>query len=633
MLSDETVERVRSETSIAAVVGERVRLQKRGRSLLGLCPFHQEKTPSFHVNEERGFYHCFGCGASGDAIRFVRELDGLTFVEAVRRLAETQGIEIVETGTDAERKQQAEVRRRRDELYSVSESAAAFFERMLRTHPLGRIAHAELARRGLDPGATPTCAEALRAFRVGYAPYGWSALADHLRTEGFSHHAAERVGLLAPRKSGPGHYDRFRHRLMFAILDLEGRVIAFSGRALDEPTAEQLNAAGIEPLRQSDGGTAKYINSPESPIYKKREAVFGLRQARTAIRQLDRSVLVEGNFDVVSLHARGLTHVAAPLGTAFTAEQGRQLKRFSANVILLFDGDEAGRRATLAAQQACDEAGLNARVASLPDGTDPDDLVRQDGIEAIEQRLAAAKSLLEYRIDAHLQAGFESDDVRQRAATVKQVAQLIAAEEDPTTRALAERYADRIAERLGIADVRTFRALARTLQDTLAQRRAGRDGGPERTSPPPERARSRDRRSDLPLEILGALLDFPSLLDGDDHLLDALSCLKGDTAIALAAMRQTGPGFDRDLDSFLSRLPPAVRAFAGARLAAPRHEDREHARSELLDNLEKLRRLELSRQKGELVGELERLQSAGDFDQEMALLREQARRAKERHGL
>ena len=345
MIADETIERVRREARIVTIIGERVKLTLRGRSHVGLCPFHKEKTPSFHVNDDRGFYHCFGCAASGDAIKFLREQDGLSFIDAVRYIAERQGIEIVETGSDAERREQSEARRRRDELFAIGETAAAYFERMLVSHPLAPLADVGAERRGLDPSLTTgPVAEALRAFRIGYAPYGWDKLAEHLREAGSSVRAAETVGLLVPRKKGPGHYDRFRHRLMFAIVDLDGKIIGFSGRALAEPTEAELRAAGVESMGTSGEPPAKYLNSPESPIYKKRDAVFGLWQARQAIRREDRAIVVEGNFDVMSLHARGVANVVAPLGTAFTPEQAKQVSRFSQHVTLFFDGDTAGAR-------------------------------------------------------------------------------------------------------------------------------------------------------------------------------------------------------------------------------------------------------------------------------------------------
>ncbi|MEI9951041.1 MAG: CHC2 zinc finger domain-containing protein [Pseudomonadota bacterium] len=234
MIGQETLDRVRREIGIVELIGQTVRLQKRGRSHVGVCPFHKEKTPSFHVNAERGFYYCFGCHESGDAIKFVQRIEGLEFSEAVRELCERAGIQIVETSSEPERKLQAEVRRRQQELYDVGNAAAHYFELMLREHPLGGHGLAELDRRGLAADApTGPVADALQSFRIGYAPYGWDGLAKHLASAGLSASAAEKIGVIVPRKTGVGYYDRFRHRLMFAVLDLQG-----SRRRLQRPRAQ-----------------------------------------------------------------------------------------------------------------------------------------------------------------------------------------------------------------------------------------------------------------------------------------------------------------------------------------------------------------------------------------------------------
>jgi DNA primase len=635
VIGQETLDRVRQLTGIVELIGESVKLAKRGRSHTGLCPFHKEKTPSFHVNEERGFYHCFGCGESGDCIKFVQQTEGLTFIEAVRRLAERAGIEIVETASDAERKQQAELRRRQQELFDVGAAAAAFFERMLREHPLREFALAELARRALHPdGATREVADALQAFRIGYAPYGWDALGRHLRESGLSAHAAEKVGLLAPRKQGPGHYDRFRHRLMFAVLDLQGRVIAFSGRALEEPSAAALQEARVDALGTASAGEApaKYVNSPESPIYRKREAVFGLYQARQALRASERALVVEGNFDVLSLHARGIHNAIAPLGTAFTTEQAKQIKRFAPRVVLLFDGDTAGRKAARASREACREAGLEAQVGTLPEGTDPDALVRSQGVEGITRIVQAARGMLEYLIDITLDNTFSADDSRAKAARIKEVTELLASEEDPAVRAMAKRHADSIAARLGISDGITLDALERSVRVALSGRQMGQNAPANRVEAP-ARARSRDRRDDIGSEILGALLDYPVLFDTPE-VLEGLELLEGELAASIAALRQ---GYDGSSighpEEVLAKLSPSIHPFALARLAAPRHERLEDARTELVGNVKKLKGLELQRHKSEVVVELQRAAATGDFEHEVALLREQMRRARERHGL
>ncbi len=624
MIADETIDRVKREARIVAIVGERVKLVLRGRSHVGLCPFHKEKTPSFHVNDERGFYHCFGCGASGDSIKFLREVDSLSFVDAVRYIAERQGIDIVETGSDAERREQGEARRRREELYVAGEAAAAYFERMLRTHPLSAFATDELLRRGLDPSVEDgPIAEALRAFRIGYAPYGWDGFARHLKDTSASLRAAETVGLIVPRKSGPGHYDRFRHRLMFAIVNLDGKIIGFSGRSLDEPSDAQREAAGAPKMGGGDEAPAKYVNSPESPVYKKQEAVFGLWQARQAVRKEDRAILVEGNFDVVSLHARGVANVVAPLGTAFTAEQARQIKRFTQNVTLFFDGDDAGRRAVRASREPCREAGLLASVATLPEGKDPDEIARDGGAVAVQKFVKSAQSLLAHLIDDLLDPSFAASDAHALAARIQQVAELIKSEDDPTVRAVAERHADAAAGRLSNGDAGSFRALASVVQRATAGASATSANA---VPPPPERARSRERRPDIGLEILGALLDFPELLDAPE-VLDAAATVSGDAALAVGALRHF-PELIGNPEQLLAKLPPSIHPFAAARLARPRHPSMDDAKAELLGNVEKLKRLELSRRKSEVIEELARVQVSGDFDREIALLSEQARRAR-----
>jgi DNA primase len=643
VISHETIEAVRHRANIIAIIGERVRLERRGQSHIGLCPFHKEKSPSFHVNAEKGFYYCFGCQATGNVISFIQQLDGLTFPEAVRELAERAGVEVQETGSALDRKQEAEARRRKDELYVAGSLAAEYFERCLRDHPLGHLARAELARRQLDPEHAEGATEALAAFRVGYAPYGWDGLARHLRDASFNLRAAEAVGLLGERRSGDGHYDRFRHRLMFAVMDLQGRVIAFSGRSLDEPTPEQLARAGIPALRQASSTPAeppaKYYNSPESPIYRKREAVFGLFQARQAVREHDRCVVVEGNFDVVSLHARGIKHVVAPLGTAFTAEQAGQIKRYTNNVTFLFDGDAAGQRATRAAREPCQKQGLLGRVAQPPRGLDPDEMVRQGGREAIERVLTGSRALLEYLIDTALQSGFSTDDAVARAAKIREVGELIAAEEDPAVRAMAERHADEVAGRLGIVaseDIQGFRAIRSAVLGA-----ARSQGGPAAAAPraaTPEQARSPSRVDQIRLQVLGAALEFPALL-AEPTVAELLDVAEGDLALGLkvieglSARGGDAASFAADPAAFIGQFPEALRPQVSMRLAVPELATLDAARSVLVENLWKMRRLRQRRERATVVEELRRAAATGDLEMELSLLQSQLARAKARHGL
>lgn len=619
MIPPETIALIRDRTNIVAVVQEAVpSLKKRGRSWVGLCPFHREKTPSFHVNPERGFFHCFGCKESGSAIDFVMKQDGYTFPEAVRMLAERCGIVIEEETRPA-----AEVDRQRkakDDLYSALSIAASFYEKMLREHPQREYALEELAKRGVLPswareGATPGPENALvddtvQAFRIGYAPNEWDALARYLRDQGVSPQTAETVGLLAPRSAGSGHYDRFRHRLMFAVLDTQGRPVAFSGRALREvPGAPD----------QKNDPPPKYINSPESPIYTKGQLLFGLFQARHAIRQEERAILVEGNFDVVSLHARGVANVVAPLGTAFTEEQAKLLRRYAGEVVLCFDGDAAGRKATRLSREPCRVAGLTVRVARMPDGVDPDQLVRDKGPAAIAEAAGAAQGLLEFLIEDALDASFASADAYERAARVKDVVRLIAEEDDPLVHNMAKRYADRIAGRLDLVNLdehrrgdtspETFRALEHAVKKALAEAQA-RDAQRARTRPKeprgPDRARveSRPQGSAERAEIVGAFLDFPGLLF-DPELEWALDLLTEAAALTIRAIRQslkTTTEGEKTLDTsaFLAQMPPAIQSFAVRRLAAPQLETAQAAKDAVLSNAAKLKRMLLEKESKEL---------------------------------
>lgn len=638
MISQETIERIRERVSIASIIGESVKLQRRGRSLLGLCPFHKEKTPSFHVNEERGRYHCFGCQASGDVFRFVQETEGLTFIEAIKRLGEKAGIEVEDDLSDQDRQREQAARRREQGFYELNATAATFFEQMLTTHPGRAAATRELERRGLD--LTGDAGAALRAFRVGYAPGSWDELALHLRRAGHDLHAAEALGLVAPRRQGEGYYDRFRQRLMFAILDLSGRVVGFSGRALEEPAKGEERSAAAEP-------PAKYINSPESPIYKKRNVVFGLFQARSALRDGRAAIVVEGNFDVVSLHARGLPRAVAPLGTAFTVEQGRAIRRFTGEIVLLFDGDRAGREATLKAQAPAEEAGLAVRVARLPEGSDPDDFSRAKGTPALESVLAASRSMLDYRISELLDERLAHDDPAARARKVQKVVELLNAETDPAVRAMAEQYALKLGAGLGVADARTFEVLARRITATL-QKPAGGDGASK-----PKGASPRLRGpAKITHDIVGALLDFPALLDSE-ALLSYANEMEGDLAAAVACLEQAragghspsplarsqfmegqlaeGAGPHIDFTVALAKLPETLRPFVEARLAAPLYTSIEVAEKVLQRNITSLRNMEFAKLKSSTISELEK--ARGDADQEDRLLRENMERARKRRGM
>ncbi len=639
MIAPQTITAVKERTDLVALIGETVRLQRRGRTFQGLCPFHKEKSPSFHVNPERSIYHCFGCKESGTAIDFMMKIEGMTFAEAVRALAERSGIEVVDTATDAERREAFAARRVKDDLYAVSHLAATYYEQCMRgtsVHPFAHYALDELRRRDLDPGpdAAGSVADALQAFRVGYAPPGWDGLTGFLKRQGVSPLVAEKVGLLVPNKSGSGYHDRFRHRLMFAVSDIQGRVIAFSGRALAELTPDEMRGLGLS-KKEDESAPAKYINSPESPIYTKGEHLFGLYQARHAIRQKLEAVLVEGNFDVLSLHARGIDNVVAPLGTAFTVTQAKLLKRFTPTVTLLFDGDNAGKKATWSSRLTCRDGGLDVRVGALPAKLDPDELVRTKGVEALKSTLKAAKELYEHLIEDALEGDAFSDSTTDgKVARIQAVASLLGEQQDPVKRLMLKTYADRLSSKLvmGGASPMDLRQLEHLLENVTGKGPA-HALKPAETHAPHHQARSRGRAGDIDLEILGALLDFPTLFD-DVEVMDALDALDGDSALAIGAARQClTDEMAFVADEFLARIPASIHAFAAGRLASPVFETPDMARDALLKNAGKLKKLSLSRENAAAADQLKSVASLGDAALEDALLLESARRKKIKLGL
>ncbi len=363
--SPQFLDELRARVGLADAVARRVRLTRKGREHLGLCPFHKEKTPSFTVNEEKGFYHCFGCGAHGDVIKFVMETESLGFPETVARLAAEAAMEV-----PADTPEERERNRQRQTLYDVMEAAAAHFEKCLRM-PEGRGAMDYLLGRGLVD-------ETISGFRLGFAPDSRGAIKAALARAGITEDLMVAAGLLVrPEDQARPPYDRFRKRVIFPITDRRGRVVAFGGRILGD-------------------GEPKYLNSPETPLFHKGAMLYGLSQAAAAARKAGSAIVTEGYTDVIALHQAGFTNAVAPLGTALTEDQMRELWRLVPEPVLCFDGDEAGRRAAArAAEKALPqlEPGRSLRFALLPAGEDPDSLIRAAGPEAMSAVLAAAVSL------------------------------------------------------------------------------------------------------------------------------------------------------------------------------------------------------------------------------------------------
>lgn len=333
---------------------------------MGLCPFHREKTPSFNVNPGRQIFHCFGCQTGGDVFKFVQLYENLNFGESVRRLAERAKVPI-EASTDGE----AGARGDREALLQLHEAVCQRWQKCLETEAAGAAAREYLSRRGLP-------ADSVRLFRLGAAPAAWDDTVNYSKSRGFDPSQTERAGLIIARDQG-GHYDRFRGRLMFPICDEQGRVVAFSGRILDD--AEK---------------APKYVNSPETPIFIKGRVLYALDKARRAILDEGRAIVCEGQIDTIICHHAGLKHAVAPQGTALTADQARILRRYAAEVVLCFDGDAAGGRAAVKVLDDLLASGLSIRVAGIPEPEDPDSFVRKFGAEAFRDLVGKAEGFFDF---------------------------------------------------------------------------------------------------------------------------------------------------------------------------------------------------------------------------------------------
>ncbi|MDE3016717.1 MAG: DNA primase, partial [Pseudomonadota bacterium] len=340
------IERLRSHFLMSEVVGRRVPLKKHGREYQALCPFHNEKSPSFTVNDEKGFYHCFGCGAHGDAIEFIRRFERLSYPETIETLAREAGIPLPEISPEQERKIEAE-----KTLYDVLEAACRWFEKQLLS-PGGGIARDYLEKRGLKP-------ETLRAFRIGYAPDGRAALYNHLLQAGFSRELQAEAGLIIIPEGGGDPYDRFRSRVIFPIRNAKGQAVAFGGRLIATDTGKNI---------------PKYLNSPETPLFKKGEMLYNLDLARKPAREDNLAVVMEGYVDVVSVTQAGMPYALATLGTAVSPEHLRLLWQLAKEPVMCLDGDAAGKRAMLRAAEVALpllKPGYSLRFALLPGGEDP----------------------------------------------------------------------------------------------------------------------------------------------------------------------------------------------------------------------------------------------------------------------
>ena len=516
MIPDEVKDQIRDKADIVAVIGQHVQLKKAGRNWKGLCPFHGEKTPSFNVHPDRGTFYCFGCQKKGDVFTFVMEIEGKGFLEAAEQLAAMTGVELPKY------EENPEERRRRGErlaMLDINRVATSFYRELLAS-PRGEPGRAYLAKRGVST-------EIADRFQLGYAAAEWGLLADHLKAKRVDMQLAVELGLVRARTQQGGYYDLNRDRLVCPVVMPGGEVWGFSSRTVSAQKAPD----GSEP--------PKYINSPESRLYKKSQLLFGLAQAREAMQAAKRVVLVEGNFDVITLHQAGFGEVVAPLGTALTAEQVNKLKKLTERIVLLYDGDKAGYKATMHALQLCVEADVEVLVARRPgnaasrgagtlgevsEGADPDSLVAGGGAALLRESIDRALGGIEFfAFDVWARARNNSD---ARARALEDAGKLLAKVANPVKRDL---LVHTLATAMGVDIAVVANAIARAHGSSHHGPNAPRFGGhagashpnsPNAQGSPRSGAGSADggavRARAVPpideLEVICLLADHPSLI-------------------------------------------------------------------------------------------------------------------------
>lgn len=467
MIQESKIVEVRERASVVEVVSDYLTLKKVGRNYLGICPFHAEKTPSFTVNEEKGIFHCFGCGVGGNVFHFLMQYEHLTFPESVERVARRYGITVERFERPGAKGGVEE----KESLYRLNERAAAYFHETLFGRSEGKRALVYLNNRGVDESAA-------RRFFLGYAASVGHGLSDFFKREKLVMKDAVRLGLISDK--GAGHYgEKFLDRLIFPIVNPAGKVVGFGGRVLGD-------------------GLPKYLNSAETPVFRKGANLYGLFQAKEAIRERDRVVVVEGYLDVIALSQFGIADAVATLGTALTPDHVRVLGRYTRNIIALFDGDEAGRKAAARSFEIFIEGGLLGRTAFLPKGEDPDTFIRSKGKEALETLIAQAVPLADYYFSWLEEQYGKSIDGKSQIA--KEISRVLGKVRSPFEVDLLVR---RAVDLLGIRE-ETLRLHSRPS--------AGQDGSSVSSAPQRETDRGMAERT-----LVSLLLRFPSMVEVVDH--------------------------------------------------------------------------------------------------------------------
>lgn len=567
LIPEDTLAELRDRAPIVEVVSAHVSLRRVGRNHVGLCPFHAEKSPSFTVNEDRGIFHCFGCGVGGNVFKFLMLIENLPFPEVVERLAERYGV------TLPERADHDPGRQERESLFRLNEKTARFYQRYLWDAAQAEPARVYLEERGISRATADR-------YVLGFSPASGQALVRRIKDAGGNLVHAVKLGLVGERKSDGSHYDRFRGRVTFPITDSSGRVVGFGSR-------------GIPGTASDAAGLPKYLNSPETPLYRKGAHCYGLSVARDAIRTTDRVLVVEGYFDVLALAEAGVPNAVASLGTALTIGQVQLLKRFTRNVVAFFDGDEAGQRAAEKSLPIFLEAGLWGQGAFLPAGDDPDTYVRREGAEAVNALVGRSTPLLEFYLDRTVRP---DSTVAERAKVAQQIAKLLRLVSDPFE---YEMTVQRAADRVGIPEA--------MLRQVGAPASTPARPAPERSRRPPE-----DHAPGPEEQLVTVMLQAPALALRVDEA-DALSRFRDDEwrALATAIVDAARAGREVDHAAMLGMVDEGRASRLAARLLEVPVADQVMARM-VEDCVRALEAEEAKRKRAALVREARAAEAVGD---------------------
>lgn len=586
---DKPSEEIKQRLDLIEVIQEYTQIKKVGNNWKGLCPFHNEKTPSFMASEEKQIWKCFGCDAGGDVFKFIMMIEGIEFVEALRLLADKAGVEL--------KKQDPKLQTKRNKILEILDLSSKFYNKALIESKSGKIARDYLLGRKLEEITWDE-------FLIGYSPESWDMLTKFLKKKGFQDEEIIESGMVVKKENGLGYYDRFRNRLMFPINDIHGNTVGFGGRVLDKTNDKQ---------------QAKYINSPQTFVYDKSRVLYGLDKAKSEIRKNNYSIVVEGYTDVITSHQAGIKNVVAASGTALTLEQIELLKRYSENVILAFDMDSAGDMATKRGINLAQSKGLNVKILELPSGKDPDECIKED-IEMWKKSIREAKSIMEYYFESTLkQVDLNRvEDKKKAAALLLPQIKIIPNKIEQT------HYLQKLGELLGVDE--------KILTDSMNSQK--KEERMPKESPGAVKKRKMEKSEDesLGMRFLSIMLSKPELLINIKSDIEPEYLPEKYIPLYTELISYYNDNEAIDSDEFIKKIEEKNNELAFLAKEVLLYFDKEFTENEMSDAAElkdeveiitnRLKKSYLKRRLGEIKSEMSKAEEAGDAEKINKLLKE-----------